>query len=141
MFNRSAYVSNLSSIPLFSACSKRELQDLARRAEHVDASAGSDLVKEGDRALEFFVIVAGEAKVVRKGRKIATLGPGDHFGELGLLADQKRTASVVALTDVELVVLHRSAFSAAIADIDTLSRKLLAGLARQVIELDSKAYG
>lgn len=140
MFNRSAYVSNLSSIPLFSACSKRELQDLARRAEHVQVTAGTELVKEGDRALEFFVIVSGEAKVVRKGRKIATLSAGAHFGELGLLADQRRTASVVALTDMDLVVLHTSGFSAAIADIDTLSRKLLAGLARQVIELDRKAY-
>ncbi len=141
MFNRSAYVTNLAEIPLFRACSKRELGDLARRAERVDASAGTVLVEEGAKAVEFFVITSGAAKVIRGGRTVAKLGPGDHFGELGVLADQRRSATVVATEDISLVVLARAEFLGAIAEIDTLSRKLLAGLAAQVIELDKKAYG
>ena len=72
MFNRSAYVSNLSSIPLFRSCTKRELLDIARRAETVDVTPGTVIVKEGDRALEFFVIVSGTVKVSRNGRTVFT---------------------------------------------------------------------
>ena len=141
MFNRNAYVSNLSSIPLFSACTKRELLDLARRAETVDVTAGTVIVKEGDRALEFFVIVSGKVKVARNGRTVATLGDGAHFGELGLLADHTRDATVTAVEDTSLVVLQRTAFIASLAEIDTMSRKLLQGLATRLIELDTKSIG
>jgi CRP-like cAMP-binding protein len=139
MFNRSAYVSNLSSIPLFRSCTKRELLDIARRAETVDVTPGTVIVKEGDRALEFFVIVSGTVKVSRNGRTVVTLGPGDHFGELGLLADQRRDATVTAVDDVALVVLHRTEFMASLAESDTMSRKLLQGLATRLIELDKKS--
>src|SRR5690606_2043604 len=115
-------VTNLAEIPLFRACSKRELGDLARRAERVDASAGTVLVEEGAKAVEFFVITSGAAKVIRGGRTVAKLRPGDHFGELGVLADQRRSATVVATEDISLVVLARAEFLGAIAEIDTLSR-------------------
>jgi CRP-like cAMP-binding protein len=82
MFNRKMYVGHLKAVPLFSACSVKQLEELARHTETVTVSAGSPVVKEGSVGREFFVISAGRARVSRRGRKLAILGPGDFFGEV-----------------------------------------------------------
>jgi CRP-like cAMP-binding protein len=138
MARRDAYIEHLAQVPLFSACSQDELRKLARRTTDIPVTEGHVLCREGDRGLEFFVIVNGTAKVSRKGRKVGELGPGDFFGELSLLVDADRNATVTAVTPMEAIVLSRRDFEAALADAPRLTRKIMQGMARRLADLDSK---
>ncbi len=111
MARRDAFIDHLQEVALFSACSRKDLQLVARRAEDVRVPAGKVLVTEGETGHEFFVILEGTAKVTRQGRRIATLGPGQAFGELALLDKAPRNATVVAESDMELVVLGQREFA------------------------------
>jgi CRP/FNR family cyclic AMP-dependent transcriptional regulator len=133
-----AYVEHLAQVPLFSACSKDELRKVARRTTDIPVAEGHVLCKEGDRGLEFFVIVSGRAKVSRHGRKVGELGPGDFFGELALLIDADRNATITALTPMEAIVLSRREFEAALADAPRMTRKIMSGMARRLSEYDSR---
>ena len=138
MARRDAYIEHLTHVSLFSACSQEELRKLSRRTTDIPIAEGHVLVKEGDRGLEFFVIVSGRAKVSRRGRKVGELGPGDFFGELALLIDTERNATVAALTPMEAIVLSRREFDAALADAPCMTRRIMAGMARRLAEFDSK---
>jgi CRP/FNR family cyclic AMP-dependent transcriptional regulator len=138
MARRDAYIDHLTQVPLFSACSRDELRKLARRTTDIPISEGQELVREGSRGLEFFVIVNGRAKVSRNGRKVSELGPGDFFGELALLIDASRNATVTAVTPMEAIVLSRREFEAALAEAPRMTRKIMAGMARRLAEFDSK---
>ena len=138
MARRDAYIDHLTQVPLFSACSKDELRKLARRTTDIPVPEGHVLVKEGDRGLEFFVIVSGRAKVSRTGRKVGELGPGDFFGELALLIDADRNATVTALTPMEAIVLSRREFEAALADAPRMTRRIMSGMAARLAEYDSR---
>ncbi len=100
----------LSSIPVFSTLSEREREQVARWADEVDVSTGKELTQQGRLAYEFFAIEEGSADVLQDGARIATLGPGDFFGEIALLRTDRRTASVVATSPMTLVVMHRRDF-------------------------------
>jgi CRP/FNR family transcriptional regulator, cyclic AMP receptor protein len=128
----------LASVPLFAACSRKELQQVAKAGEHRDAAAGTTLVSEGAAGAEFFVILEGTARVERHGRKVAQLGPGSYFGELSLLDRSPRNATVVAQTPMELVVLGQRAFDGLLDTLPQFDKKLLAGLARRLREQDLK---
>jgi CRP-like cAMP-binding protein len=95
----------LKSIPLFSDLSDREREQVARWADEVDIKAGKHLVDQGRFAYEFFVIEEGSAEVTHNGDHLTDLGPGDFFGEIGILGDEPRTASVVATSDMTLIVM------------------------------------
>jgi CRP/FNR family cyclic AMP-dependent transcriptional regulator len=95
----------LASIPLFADLSERERADVARFADEVEVSAGKRLAEEGEFAYEFFVIEQGTAEVTKDGRAIATLGPDDFFGEIGLVESERRTATVTATSPMELIVI------------------------------------
>jgi CRP-like cAMP-binding protein len=138
MARRDAYIDHLARVPLFSACSRDELRKLSRRTTDIPISEGHTLVKEGERGLEFFVIVNGRAKVSRRGRKVGELGPGDFFGELALLIDANRNATVTALTPMEAIVLSRREFEAALADAPRMTRKIMAGMAARLAQFDAK---
>lgn len=140
MFNRKVYVDHLRGVALFKACSAKDLAALARLTETVTVSAGSTVVKEGSRGREFFVISKGRARVSRRGRKVAILGPGDYFGELGLLIDQPRNATVTAVDDLDLVLLNRPQFNAALEEVPGLASKLAKGLATRLSELEKGSY-
>ena len=138
MARRDAYIEHLTQVPLFRACSRDELGKLARRTTDIPVPEGHVLVKEGERGLEFFVIVNGRAKVSRRGRKVGELGPGDFFGELALLIDADRNATVTALTPMEAIVLSRREFEAALADAPRMTRKIMSGMAQRLADLDSR---
>jgi CRP-like cAMP-binding protein len=95
----------LKSFSLFSDLSDREREQVARWADEVDVKAGKHLVDQGRFAYEFFIIEEGTAEVTHNGDHLADLGPGDFFGEIGILEDEPRTASVVATSDMTLIVM------------------------------------
>jgi CRP-like cAMP-binding protein len=138
MFNRKVYVDHLKGVPLFRACSAKDLRELAAHADQLEVDAGTSVVTEGEPGREFFVIGSGRAKVTRNGRKLNELAPGDHFGELALLVDTPRTATVTALEPLELVVLHRPDFIAALDKVPGLGTKLAKALAAQLTDLDRR---
>jgi CRP-like cAMP-binding protein len=98
-------VDQLKSIPLFQTVSDDDLAEIAPFAEETSVEEGTELVREGDFSYEFFAIEDGRAEVTRGGEQLAELGPGDFFGEIGVLERDMRTASVVAKTDMRLVTL------------------------------------
>ena len=136
---RDAFIDHLQNIAMFSACSKRDLQLVARRAEDVRVPAGKVLVNEGETGHEFFVILDGTARVTRHGKRVATLGAGAAFGELALLDRAPRNATVIAETPMELVVLGQREFAGIIDEVPGFARKLLAGMAQRLREADAKS--
>jgi CRP/FNR family cyclic AMP-dependent transcriptional regulator len=137
MARRDQFIDHLSQVPLFSALSRRELALVARRAEDVVVSPGKVLVSEGETGQQFFVIMSGTAKLTRRGRKIATLGPGGSFGELALLDKHPRNATAVAETPMELVVIGQREFAGLIDDVPGFARKLLAAMASRLRVADA----
>lgn len=130
----------LGKVSLFRACSKQDLRRIARLADADDVDEGEMLVKEGQRGQELFVIVSGEAVVTRKGRKVATLGAGDYFGELAVLNPAPRTATVKAKTPMEVLIVTPQHLAVLLEDVPLVARKLLAGMASRLQEADSKVF-
>ena len=97
--------SRLKRIPLFEKFSEDELRQIAPFAEETSAEPGNVLVREGDYSYQFVAIEEGNAKVVRSGETLAELGPGDFFGEIGLLEKSLRTATVEATSPMRLITL------------------------------------
>jgi CRP-like cAMP-binding protein len=132
------HLTHLANLPLLSACSQRELQKVARVTDEVTVEANATLMEQGQLAREAFVIVSGTAEVRRDGTKVAVVGAGECVGELALLDHQPRSASVVALEPMTLLVIPSTAFTALLDDAPGLSRKLLGSLARRIRDLDSR---
>jgi len=124
----------LSQVTLFSACTDKELDRLARHAEIVDFQAGDVLMTEGEAGHEFYAIIDGEVGVTSGGETVAKLGAGTYVGEQALLDPGPRTATVTALRDTQAVLLSSREFYAAIDDVPGLSRKLLTGMAKRLRE-------
>jgi cAMP-dependent protein kinase regulator len=125
----------LRSVPLFAGLEKRELETVGRYADEVDVPEGKYLVEEGDFGYEFFVIEDGRAEVRRDDDPIASLEPGDFFGEVALSSDARRNASVVATTPVTAIVLTRQAFRQMRNDISTVCDRITAAVKDRGAEL------
>ena len=97
--------SRLKQIPLFEKFSEDELRQIAPFAEQTSSAPGNVLVREGDYSYQFVAIEKGTAKVTRGGETLAELGPGDFFGEIGLLGKTLRTATVEATSPMRLITL------------------------------------
>ncbi|MGH2691134.1 MAG: cyclic nucleotide-binding domain-containing protein [Actinomycetota bacterium] len=102
--------SRLRKLPLFSDLSDKEREQIARWADDVDVQAGKHLIDQGQFGYEFFVIEEGKAEVKRGDEVIAQLGPGDFFGEIALLEEDRRTASVIAAEPLRTIVMTRQQF-------------------------------
>jgi CRP-like cAMP-binding protein len=124
----------LAQVPMFSQCTKRELQQVARAATEIEVEPGRHLTVEGDAGHEFMVVLEGTAAVTAGGRRVATLNPGDFFGEIALLDNGPRTATVTAETPMMLAVVAQREFSALLDDVPGLARNVLAALARRLRE-------
>ena len=136
---RDEYLKHLSQVPMFRALSKKDLGLVARLAENYDVDAGMVLVQEGKRESQFYLIVDGQAQVTRGNRTVATLGPGEYFGELALLDPGPRNATVTAVTDMEVLELGSREFGGLLEEVPGIARKLLAGLARRLHAADATA--
>ncbi len=132
---------DLKSIWLFTSCTTAELRKIRGLLDEVEVPAGKVLVEEGRIGLEFFLIVDGTASVLRKGKKVATLGPGSHFGELALLDRRPRSASVVSVTEMDVLVLSQRQFNGLLETVPTIARKMLSAMAGRLREADALAYG
>jgi CRP-like cAMP-binding protein len=100
----------IKRVPLFSAASKKELEEIAQLADEIDLPEGRELITEGDTGHEFFVLVEGTADVERGGKRVASIGPGDFFGEIALIAKTPRNATVRATSPVRTLVITDRAF-------------------------------
>lgn len=138
MARRDDVLDYLTKVPLFSACSKKDLAVVAKHSEHLTVKAGTEMTTEGRIGYEFYVILDGKAAVSRDGKQINVLGPGDSFGELSLLDRAPRNATVTAETDIDALILGQREFSGLLDIIPTLAHKLLIGLARRIHDVDAQ---
>jgi CRP/FNR family cyclic AMP-dependent transcriptional regulator len=137
LFTQDTKVKSLRQAPLFEGLSKKELTELARRSEDMELGAGTVLCREGEVGQEFFVILEGQVDVKRKGKRIGTRGAGDFIGEIALLEDIKRTATVTAKTPLHVFVLTRPAFQHLVNEHPGVERKVMRTLARRLAALST----
>ncbi len=129
-------VASLIKIELFSELTNRELKKIASFMTQVNVKAGKDLTVQGKPGREFMIIAEGTATVRRDGRVLATLGPGDFFGELAVVAGVPRTATVTADTDMVIEALNRREFSSLLDGSPKLAKKILVGAVKRLHELE-----
>lgn len=103
---------SLEAVPLFAGLSQKDREKVARWADTVDLPAGKHLLEEGRLPHEFFVILEGQVEVSHGDEHLATLGPGDFFGEIALIEHGRRTATVVAASPTTLAVMSPTSFDA-----------------------------
>ena len=132
MLRKNAKTELISRVPLFAHCSKRELSEVAGIADEIDLREGKELTKQGAPGREFFVLVEGTADVVKNGRKINSLGAGDFFGEIALVHQSPRTATVKATSPVRALVVTERNFRRLLQEMPEIQRKVLAALAERV---------
>jgi CRP/FNR family transcriptional regulator, cyclic AMP receptor protein len=116
--------SRLASIPLFAGLSRRERRHVAQLGDDVDVDQGRELVHEGAFAYEFFAIEDGTAEVRHGDEHVADLGPGDFFGEMGLVDHVRRNASVVATSPMTLMVMTEQAFHQVSRDLPAVAERI-----------------
>jgi len=131
-FSKNSKVAAIARVPLFCRLSKGELTRIAQLADEVDLPPGKSLTKEGSRGREFFVLLEGSADVQRDGRRIATMGAGDFFGEIALVTDVPRTATVTTTSAVRALVISDRAFRGLLHDSPAIQGKVLEAVAARL---------
>ena len=122
----------LKNVPLFAGCSKSELQKIASLADELDLGDGATLIREGERGREFIVIADGTVRVTRNGKLLRELGAGDFIGEIALVADVPRTATVTATSPVRLLVVTDRAFRGLLEQMPSIAKKVLQSLGERL---------
>lgn len=141
MFIRhNAEADHLAQVRLFGGCTRKELQELASITTGVDIHAGQVLCQEGHVGSEFFVVATGDATVTIDGDYVATIGPGEFFGEMALLDGGRRGATVTATTDMHVLVMSRHEFVVLLADVPTVSRRMLEALSSRLRTADMQLH-
>jgi CRP-like cAMP-binding protein len=130
----------LGSIPLFSSSTRDELSKLAGLFDEVTRPAGAALVREGAPGNEFFVLVDGMATASVQGEKLATLEPGDFFGEMSLLEHAPRAATIVADTDVTLLVAEPRGFASLWATAPAVGVRMLRTMSSRLRSVEAAAH-
>jgi CRP/FNR family transcriptional regulator, cyclic AMP receptor protein len=128
----------LAEVPLFQGLSKHQLRRISSLMTSIDRPAGEVLTREGELGSEFIIVLEGEVEVRQTDRVIATRHPGDYVGEIALLDERPRTASVVATTPVSVEVLNRREFLSLLAEAPELSEQIMATMARRLAELETE---
>ena len=132
MLRRNEKVELIKKVPLFAGCSKGELQEIAHIADEIDLAEGKEMTREGSRGREFFVLLEGEADVTKDGSNINKLGSGDFFGEIALVSDSPRTATVTATSPVRALVITDRSFRRLLDEQPEIQRKVLVALAERL---------
>jgi CRP/FNR family cyclic AMP-dependent transcriptional regulator len=126
----------LGVIPLFAGLGRKERKSVARQADEVDIEPGRHLVREGEFAYEFFAIEDGTAEVRRGDQFLAELGPGDFFGEMGLIGNVTRNASVIATSPLTVLVLTGSAFRQLDRELPDVSKQIRKAIEERCRQLE-----
>ena len=129
---KDAKIDLLKNVPLFAGCSKTELQRIASLADELDLGDGATLIREGERGREFIVIAEGTVNVTRNGKQLRELGAGDFIGEIALVADVPRTATVTATSPVRLLVVTDRAFRGLLEQMPSIAKKVLQSLGERL---------
>ena len=129
---KNAKVELLSSVPLFTGLSKGQLGQLASIADEIDLPEGKVLIREDERGREFFIVLDGEAEVRRKGKKLATRRAGDFVGEIALVSDIPRVATVTAISPLRALVITDREFRALLERTPTIAIRVLEAVAARL---------
>ena len=121
----------LKDVPFFSSMSEQDLAAVAEQADEISVATGRVLAQEGDLGDEFFVIESGTAEVTRGGAPVAKLGAGDFFGEIALIREDRRTATVTATSPMVLIVMTGSSFRSLDCSIPDLRETVSKALAER----------
>ncbi len=134
IFKRDTKTALLRKVPLFRDLSTSQLKQIARLADEIEVRAGKRLATAGERGLELFVVIEGHARVAlpRRGGAARNLGPGEFFGEMSLLDGEPRSASVEAVTDMQLLVVGRREFWQLLNAAPPLVARIMSTLSRRV---------
>jgi CRP/FNR family transcriptional regulator, cyclic AMP receptor protein len=132
---RNQKVDLIKRVPLFALCSKKELGEIASLADEIDLPAGKMLIRQGDRGREFFVLLEGDAEVTRDGERVDTMHAGDFFGEIALVSNVPRTATVTATTPVRALVVTDRDFRTLLEHSPQTQLKVLEALAQRLAHL------
>ena len=127
----------LSHVPLFSGCSKKELRQIATLADEIDLRTGKVLTRQGAPGREFFVLLEGTVEVVRDGKLIATLGAGEFFGEMALVSNIPRTATVTATSPIRALVVVDRDFRRLLKEDPSVAVKVLGAMAERMPPADT----
>jgi CRP/FNR family cyclic AMP-dependent transcriptional regulator len=126
----------LEKVPLFQGLSKKQLRDISSLATRLDEPAGAVLTTEGKAGHEFIIVLEGEIEIRKGGQVITTRGPGSYVGEIALLDNRPRTATVVAKTPVVIEVIGQREFRSMLAEAPELSGEIMSTMAQRLAELD-----
>jgi CRP/FNR family cyclic AMP-dependent transcriptional regulator len=129
----------LRQVPLFSDLERRELEQIASSLKERTFRAGQTVATEGESGVGFFVIEDGEAKVTVRGAERGRLGPGDYFGEIALIAESPRTATIVAETDLRCYGMTFWDFRPLVEQNGSIAWKLLQALAKKLRQVEERA--
>ncbi len=141
MANLKNSLKHLRYSPLFSSCSSKDLERIAKAGDQVTLAKGKTMTNQGEPGREAFIILSGKAIVKRSGKKVATLGTGSVVGELSLLDNGPRTATVVCDTECQVLVISRGNFLRVIDKVPALAHKLFGALAMRIRDLDRAYFG
>jgi CRP-like cAMP-binding protein len=122
---RDEYLRQLASVPLFSNCTRRQLQKIGMVADEIVLPAGKVLAHQGGVGFELFILLDGTASVTRDGQRVATIVSGDVVGEMAVLSGRPRNATVVAETELRVLVLTHKGLNQLLDDIPGLAKHLL----------------
>jgi CRP-like cAMP-binding protein len=121
----------LKEVPFFASLGRKELTFVGQQTDEIDVPAGKVLAAEGDLGREFFVVESGTAEVTRDGEHVVDLGPGDFFGEMALLEEDRRTATVTATSPMVLIVMSRAGFRAVDRQMPAVHARVTAAIAER----------
>jgi CRP/FNR family transcriptional regulator, cyclic AMP receptor protein len=131
---KDAKIDLIKQVPLFAQCSRKELAEVASIADEIDLPAGKELIREGGRGREFFVLLDGTVDVRKNGRRINELKSGDFFGEIALVSDAPRTATVTTSSPVRALVVTDRSFRTLLRHSPSIQLKVLQALADRLTD-------
>ena len=122
--------------PFLAGLSQKDLREVGRLAEEVDVPAGKVLMRQGDIGREFYVIVDGEVELERDGQFLRTMGAGEFFGDISLVTEQPRTASVTVKRDARFLVLGHREFHSLMSQFPSIQLSVLESVANRLRSLE-----